>query len=255
MVTKEPKKTSDQETSEYFDTRQKAKKSQRKSASPGGITKSSPSNPSKQKGNGKRSTKKDVSKLTKLNRSIDDVEHSDSDFGTTSSQLGSIRSEKEIYKKSTKKDVNELAKLNQSRDNIENSDSDFEANSSQLCSVKIEKVNIDSSSSESDFEDVEETQASTSGYNSKLSTSSTSDTTSKPVIDFSQVDHKNFDISMLAKIEGVELQKQMESGGSEDDSDWEKVEGSCSVQLMHLLKITLLRNIFGVTHWKILLVK
>ena len=183
------KKISDKNTSEYFDTTKKTMRNRKRLATSESKPDSLPVKPIKEKQSGKKSSKNEVIKRSKLNISTDNIEHSDSDFETTSSQFSS---------------------------------------------VKLEKMNIDSSSSESDFEDVEEVEASTSGYNSKLLTSSTSENNSKLAADFSQVDHQNFDINMLAKIEGVELQKQMDSDDSDDDSDWEKVEGICGVHFTYL---------------------
>lgn len=160
-------------------------------------------------------SKSDTTPQSKLTKSKTPV-------GKSGSKSKATQKRKSDGKLSAKKLASQRAIEKISAESTEQSDSDFET-SSQV--EKVDRVSLDSDSSESEFEEVEEVKPSTSGYNDKLSTSSTSETNSKPAVDLSQVDQKNFDIAMLAKIEGVQLTQEMDSEDSDDDSDWEKVEG------------------------------
>ncbi len=106
--------------------------------------------------------------------------------------------------------------------NADHSDSDFESPSKQLKPSKSENASFLSSSSDSEFEEVDTVKPSTS----------------KTGMDFAELDQKNLDIATLAKIEGVQLDKRASSEESEDDSDWEKVEGQhifgLSLNFFHL---------------------
>ena len=217
------KASNDRKTSEHFDSKQNVRTSRKRQCLPATKTKTSSASPEEGKGCGKRSMKQVNGKKAKLDASIHNTELSDSDFEICSTEI----SAQKRHKKQAKKKVRRKSLLTDiSINNTEHSDADFDTSSSQLGNSKLKTININSSSSNSEFEDVEEAEASTSGYNSKVSQSSISDTSSKQLIDFSQVDHENFDISMLAKIEGIKLTRHMDSEESDDDSDWEKVEGS-----------------------------
>ena len=214
------KPANDRKTSEHLDSKQNVKANRKRPAT---KTKISSAPPEEGKGHGKRTIKQVNGKKAKLDVSIDNTELSDSDFEIGPTQI----SAKKQHKKPAKKKVaNNPSRADIRIDNTELSEADFDISSSQIGNSKLETIDINSSSSNSDFEDVEEAKASTSGYSSKVSASSISETSSKQLVDFSQVDHQNFDISMLAKIEGIQLRHHMESEESDDDSDWEKVEGS-----------------------------
>ncbi len=101
----------------------------------------------------------------------------------------------------------------------ENMDSDSDLNGEPVLSQR-EKLNISQSSanidssSESDFEEVGDGPSTSTSVNKQPV---------QPNIDLSKLSQEDFNISMLAKFEGVNLEPTVEQDS--DDSDWEEVKG------------------------------
>ncbi len=119
-------------------------------------------------------------------------------------------------KTSSAKIITSSANAVNSKENAD-SDSDFDGepvlSQQEKLNISQSSTNIDSSS-ESDFEEVDDGPSTSTAGNNQLA---------PPHIDISKLSQEDFNISMLAKFEGVNLEPTMEQDS--DDSDWEEVKG------------------------------